>query len=411
MKKILTLIILFLIVSTANAQWVQMSNGMGTNKIVLSLAASGDTIFAGTNYPYGVYRSTNDGLNWTQTSLINQSGNVLLINGNIIYAGTNQGVFKSTNNGQNWTQIGISNRSVWALTIHGNNIFAGTDFGHGVYRSTDNGLNWTQTSLGDINFISSLVMSGNNVFAGDWASNSVFLSSDTGNTWTQISLGGDPYIDVVLCLAVDGNYMFAGVDNGGVYRSSNGGFNWTQTSLTNGGVTSFAIKDNFIFASDFLNFGGVYLSSNNGTSWILKNQGLGNQIDVWSLTTTSQYIFAGTDSGVWRRSYTEIIGIQKISELIPLSYSLSQNYPNPFNPNTKIKFDITKLSDVKLIVYNISGRAVATLVNERLKAGTYEVTFDGTSLPSGVYFYTLISMPEGRQAESFKETKKMLLIK
>ena len=403
MKKIIfTLLIIHFSILIANAQWVQMSNGMGTNKNVWSLAASGDNIFAGTNYPYGVYRSTNDGLNWTQTSLINQSGNVLLINGNIIYAGTNQGVFKSTNNGQNWTQIGLSNRSIWALTILGNNIFAGTDFGHGVYRSTNNGLNWTQTSLGDINFISSLVTLGNNIFAGVWTSNSVFLSSDTGNTWTQISLGGTP-TEVVLCLAVKGNYVFAGVDNGGVFRSSNSGFNWAQTSLNSGGVTSFAIKDNYIFASDFL-FGEVYLSSNNGSSWILKNQGLGSQIDVWSLTTTNQYVFAGTDSGVWRRSFTEIIGIQKISELVPSSFSLSQNYPNPFNPYTKIKFDITKLSDVKLIVYNILGREVATIVNERLKAGTYEVDFEGRELPSGVYFYRLIT-------DEFVDVKKMVLVK
>ncbi|MFC2092581.1 hypothetical protein ACFLSV_01650 [Bacteroidota bacterium] len=362
MKKIFILITLFLIVSFANAQWVQMSNGMGTNKNVWSLATSGDNIFAGTNS--GVYISTNNGVNWSLTSLNNQSGNVLLINGNNIYTGTYNGVFNSTNNGQNWEQIGLENRSIWALTIHGNNIFAGTDFGHGVYRSTNNRLSWTQTSLGDINFISSLVMSGNNVFAGDWALNSVFLSSDTGNTWTQISLGGTP-TEVVLCLAVKGNFMFAGVDNGGVFRSSNSGFNWAQTSLSMGGVTSFAIKDNYIFASDFL-FGEVYLSSNNGTSWELKNQGLSSQIDVWSLTTTSQYVFAGTDSSVWRRSFTEIIGIQKISELVPSSFSLSQNYPNPFNPVTKIRFELPKSSFVKLIVYDILGREVVTLVNEKL---------------------------------------------
>jgi hypothetical protein len=403
MKKIIfTLLIINFSILIANAQWVQMSNGMGTNKKVWSLAASGDNIFAGTNYPYGVYRSTNNGLNWTQTSLNNQSGNVLLINGNNIYAGTNQGVFNSTNSGQNWMQIGISNRSVWALTIHGNNIFAGTDFGHGVYRSTNNGLNWTQTSLGDTNFISSLVMSGNNVFAGDYTSNSVFLSSDTGNTWTQISLGGTP-TEVVLCLAVKGNYMFAGVDNGGVFRSSNSGFNWTQTSLNNRGITSFTIKDNYIFAGDFF-YGEVYLSSNNGTSWYLKNQGLGSQNEVHSLTTTSQYIFAGTNYNVWRRGFTEIIGIQKISELVPSSFSLSQNYPNPFNPATKIKMEIAKLCNVKLIVYDILGREVETLINEKLKPGTYEVTFNGSNYASGVYFYKLV-------ANDYSETKKMLMLK
>ena len=401
MKKIIfTLLIIHFSILIANAQWVQMSNGMGTNKNVWSLAASGDNIFAGTNF--GVYISTNNGESWSLTSLNNQSGHVLLINENNIYAGTFHGVFKSINNGQNWVQIGLNNRSIWALTIQGNNIFAGTDFGHGVYRSTNNGLSWTQTSLGDTNFISSLVMSGNNIFAGDWASNSVFLSSDTGNTWTQISLGGTP-IEVVFCLAVKGNFIFAGVDNGGVFRSSNGGFNWMQTSLNMGGVTSFAIKDNYIFASDFL-FGEVYLSSNNGTSWELKNQGLGNQIDIYSLTTTSQYIFAGTDSSIWRRSFTEIIGIQKISELVPSSFSLYQNYPNPFNPKTKIKMEIAKLGDVKLVVYDLLGREITKLVNEKLKPGTYEVTFDGSNYASGVYFYKLVT-------NDFSETKKMLMIK
>ena len=399
-KLIFTLLIIHFSILIANAQWVQMSNGMGTNKNVWSLAASGDNIFAGTNF--GVYISTNNGESWSLTSLNNQWGSALLINGNNIYAGTNQGVFNSTNSGQNWMQIGISNRTVWALTIHGNNIFAGTDFGHGVYRSTNNGLNWTQTSLGDTNFIYSLVMSGNNVFAGDGISNSVFTSSDTGNTWTQIPLGATP-TEVVLCLAVNGNYMFAGTNNGGVFRSSNSGFNWTQTSLNNGGITSFTIKDNYIFAGDF-HYGEVYLSSNNGTSWILKNQGLGSQNEVHSLTTTSQYIFAGTDSSVWRRSFTEIIGIQKISELVPSSFSLSQNYPNPFNPTTKIKMEIAKVGNVKLIVYDILGRQVANLVNEKLKPGTYEVTFDGSNYASGVYFYKL-------QTKDFSVTKRMLLIK
>ena len=119
----------------------------------------------------------------------------------------------------------------------------------------------------------------------------------------------------------------------------------------------------------------------------------------------NNYIFAGSwENSVWRRYLDEIILVRSIQENIPDKHALHQNYPNPFNPNTKIKFEIAKLSDVKLIVYDLLGRAVATLVNERLKAGTYEVDFDGRELPSGVYFYTLIS-------DSFKETKKMILIK
>jgi hypothetical protein len=107
--------------------------------------------------------------------------------------------------------------------------------------------------------------------------------------------------------------------------------------------------------------------------------------------------------------YSQPIGIQPISSKVPNSYVLSQNYPNPFNPTTKIKFDLPvnvkrEASNVKLIIYDILGRDVATLVNEQLKPGSYEVEWDATNYPSGVYFYKL-------QTESFSETKKMVLVK
>jgi len=98
------------------------------------------------------------------------------------------------------------------------------------------------------------------------------------------------------------------------------------------------------------------------------------------------------------------VGINTISVGIPSAYSLSQNYPNPFNPTTNIKFDITKLSNVKIVVYDVSGREIQTLVNERLQPGTFETTFEGSQLTSGVYFYRMVT-------EGYSETKKMLLIK
>jgi hypothetical protein len=98
------------------------------------------------------------------------------------------------------------------------------------------------------------------------------------------------------------------------------------------------------------------------------------------------------------------IGIQPISSNVPSEFSLQQNYPNPFNPTTNIKFNIPKRDNVTLKVYDLLGKEVATLVNEKLQAGTYEVKFDGSNLPSGIYFYKL-------ESESFRETKRMILIK
>jgi hypothetical protein len=86
------------------------------------------------------------------------------------------------------------------------------------------------------------------------------------------------------------------------------------------------------------------------------------------------------------------------------NYKLEQNYPNPFNPTTNIRFQIPESGMVTLKVYNILGKEVATLVKEERSAGSYEVEFDASSLPSGVYFYQL-------KAGSFIKTNKMILLK
>jgi flagellar hook assembly protein FlgD len=87
-----------------------------------------------------------------------------------------------------------------------------------------------------------------------------------------------------------------------------------------------------------------------------------------------------------------------------VSFKLEQNYPNPFNPKTTIKYEIPKSGFVTLQVYDVLGRLVKTLINEKQNAGTYEVEFDGTNLASGVYFYKLT-------ADDFKAVKKMILLK
>jgi hypothetical protein len=85
-------------------------------------------------------------------------------------------------------------------------------------------------------------------------------------------------------------------------------------------------------------------------------------------------------------------------------FHLEQNYPNPFNPKTTISFSIPTSGFVTLKVYGILGREVANLVNEEKPSGTYQVSFDASSLSSGVYFYQL-------QAGNIVETKKMILMK
>jgi hypothetical protein len=99
-----------------------------------------------------------------------------------------------------------------------------------------------------------------------------------------------------------------------------------------------------------------------------------------------------------------IVGNSIITSTIPAAFSLSQNYPNPFNPATKISFLLPKNSDVKLVVYDILGKEVATLVNDYRTAGTYQVEFNASNLASGVYLYKI-------EAGEFNDVKKMMLVK
>ena len=88
----------------------------------------------------------------------------------------------------------------------------------------------------------------------------------------------------------------------------------------------------------------------------------------------------------------------------PLKYELSQNYPNPFNPVTRISYSIAENAKVKLSVFDILGKEVKILVNEKQSAGNYEVIFNASDLTSGVYFYQL-------RTNNFVQTKKLVLLK
>ena len=88
----------------------------------------------------------------------------------------------------------------------------------------------------------------------------------------------------------------------------------------------------------------------------------------------------------------------------PEQFSLIQNYPNPFNSSTTIKYELPKVSEVRLSAYDLLGREVSVLANERMNAGVHEVRFDGSNLASGVYFYRL-------QAGDFVQAKRLVIAK
>jgi len=118
----------------------------------------------------------------------------------------------------------------------------------------------------------------------------------------------------------------------------------------------------------------------------------------------TQYASWNLQQATEDQSIDRATSVERISNTIPSSFSLKQNYPNPFNPATKIQYEVPKSGQVMLKVFNILGQEVTTLFSGVQQAGRYETTFEGASLPSGVYFYRL-------EADGVSLTKKMILAK
>jgi hypothetical protein len=128
-------------------------------------------------------------------------------------------------------------------------------------------------------------------------------------------------------------------------------------------------------------------------------------LDETILSGTYQYRLKQID---YDGSYEYSI-IIKVEVGIPTEFSLEQNYPNPFNPTTKIKFSIPNVVSsfslrITLVVYDVLGNEIATLINKEKEAGIYEVEFSATRITSGIYFYRLT-------AGTYTATKKMTILK
>ncbi len=303
---------------------------------------------------YKVHKTTNYAASWTAISPDLAKGHIVNLgtittidvsksNPNVIYAGTDDAnVWVTTNGGTNWSLInaGLPNRWVTRVTIHN-----------------------------DSANICYVTLSGYKI---DSTGAHIFRTTNYGNSW--IAINGnlpDAPINDVLIHPLNLNKLFIGTDY------------------------------------------GVMVTTNLGQNWEIMGSTLNSSVPVHDITIhqPSMKIFAWTHGRSAFRIDLEPIQNITNQNNIANDFKLFQNYPNPFNPTTTIKFMIPLChscgngsSQVILKIYDALGRVVQTLVNEELKAGTYEVNFDAGYLPSGTYYYKL-------ETQNFKETKRMILIK
>ncbi|GJQ62747.1 MAG: hypothetical protein SCALA702_18000 [Melioribacteraceae bacterium] len=187
-----------------------------------------------------------------------------------------------------------------------------------------------------------------------------------------------------------------------------------ELSSFSANVTGEAVTINWVTATETNNRGFEIERSNDNT----KFNTIG-YIDGFG-TTSERQVYSYTDYDLnagtyyYRLKQVDFDGSVNYSETVeadfmPVEFSLGQNYPNPFNPTTNIKFALPVASSVKLVVYNMLGQQVQTLVNEKLTAGLHEVNLNASRFSSGVYIYAIEA--QGENGQNFSQTRKMMLIK
>lgn len=395
-KKLLPIFLIFNLIFSASAyaQWVQMSSGIGNNDYPYAMTSANTNVLAGL-VSVGVFRSTNNGANWIQTNLNNQTINSFYVSGGIVYACTSNGIYTSSDNGTTWSQTYLSGTNVVCVVTNGAYIIAGNT---SINVSSNGGASWS-TALNGLG-ISSLGVSGGAIFAAVNFSG-VRKSTDNGLTWSTTSLiGVNP-----TAMIISSGSIYVSTQVNGFYVSNNGGVNWSQITTGQNNASALAKQDNYIFHGGT----GVYLSSNGGALWLDRNQGFPtSSVGIYSLCIHNGYIFAGVFGlSVWRRGYSEIIspvGIQNTGNEIVRGFSLNQNYPNPFNPSTTINYYLPVSEFVSIKIFDTAGKEISSIVNQMKANGNHSVNFNSENLQSGIYFYQI-------HAGNYSETKKMILIK
>ncbi|MEJ2103791.1 MAG: YCF48-related protein [Ignavibacteriaceae bacterium] len=234
----------------------------------------------------------------------------------------------------------------------------------------------------------------------------LYKSIDGGQNWSSVGQIGDD-MSLIIDIFCQGNYGWligSSINSKKNYaRTTDGGLTWTSEVLSHNMSKIFFLNENV----GWIVGEGIIKTTDGGGSWtsltsfcelpyVLTDLHFVSENVGWVIGQSGS-ILKTTNGGV---TFVE----EKKEKVIPSSLELEQNFPNPFNPSTKIRYSISQPSKVIIKIFDILGREIETLVNEEKPVGTYELTWNAVTLPSGVYFYQI-------NAGEFIRTKKMLLIK
>ena len=344
-------------------------------------------------------------------------------------------LYKTTNGGATWNKQAVSGWSIgfggqfvdathgWIEVVNGTS----SSFTYSILRTTDGGAQWTSV------FTSSSVLSipwfvdANNGWAISGMFNvtgtSIIHTTDGGITWgTQLTDNTPGNLSCIRFVDVNNGWVVG--DSSKIFHTTNGGSSWTR--ISNAGIDKSSRVRSLFFLNSSVGWIGGQVTSGSTPPFILHTANAGGTWSVqggvaWAPPNKSPLqssplgmFFVDATTG-WMTTYYgdlvktvtggEATAVESgDSQRIPTTFALQQNYPNPFNPSTTIRFELRNEGNVTLKVFNTLGQLVATLVDEPKRAGVYQVQWNASGVPSGAYFYRLLT-------GGFTETRKMIVVK
>lgn len=407
-----------------------------------AMSSDGSRIIAGIEGGR-LYISTDSGETWDETTPEGNTSkswytSAMNGDGSKIIAGVWEGwLHISTDGGSSWDVTDPipddeEKNKFWSsasMSSDGSTIVAAI-YNDRMLLSDDIGNSWTETQpAGDENYAwntTAISGDGNYILAGIFEGYA-YLSTNGGNSWTQQEIGVSSIMRwATSSISLDGSKAIIG--------SSPSGRLYMTTSPLPVELISFTgklIDENHVLlewqtATEVNNFGfDVERRSSSLTEWekvgFVQGHGTTNSPKNYEFTDSElpnsdevSYRLKQIDNdGTFAYSKTitvDLTTITSVDDEVIYKFALEQNYPNPFNPSTTFEFTVpsdvkSQTSDVKLIVYDILGREVATLVNQKIHSGNYEVKFEARNLSSGMYFYRIDI------EDRYSATKKMILLR
>ncbi len=378
---------------------------------VKNIVFSGDSLIIAST-PSGVQKYNRISKMWKNIGLHKVEA-VSITQSNTLYAATrDDGLFKSTNFGLDWSMLDVAGDTILptfnVLAINDDSIFISSAYWMNARRTIDGGNSWEILPIKNGETLRGLFYRNDTLWLTGVLNSGIanlYRSLDFGVTYDSLISGASSNQTHSPFVVTNSGYIFfvnkdESFSNPGIFRSKNYGLNWEQVLSGTINWTVYADDNGLVLTGS--ESGRIFVSQNFGDSWTIINQPAGTLVTDIKKDNQGKIFFGTLSGGLFEVDVITSIEVPSFTR--PQSYFLFQNYPNPFNPSTKISWQSPVESLQTLKVIDVLGREVAVLVDEYKPAGKYELEFDASALPSGVYFYSL-------QAGEFRDSKKMILLR